>query len=247
MRGGGGGSSGSGSGSGSGAAAAAGASLMNGGAVSGASLMTGGPSMTNSHLYASAPRSQFGMSANAPSFNPTGGASYAGGGGGRPPGGAMGAGGLGARSASFSLEEASMREAAENLWGGLTSGGGAGAPGTSAPAGAARFTVPSSMDRVPSLSAMEAQSMRAAAAGLWGASTAPAPAPAPSIHVGQGMPPLPSALLGGNLGGNLGGYDGLRSSGGVLGGSLGNDPLGHCDHLLAGLALDGGSEPSGHR
>ena len=139
-----------------------------------------------------------------------------------------------------------MREAAENLWGGLTSGGGAGAPGTSAPAGAARFTVPSSMDRVPSLSAMEAQSMRAAAAGLWGASTAPAPAPAPSIHVGQGMPPLPSALLGGNLGG----YDGLRSShGGVLGGSLGNsdDPLGHCDHLLAGLALDGGSEPSGNR
>ena len=142
-----------------------------------------------------------------------------------------------------------MREAAENLWGGLTSGGGTGAPGTSAPAGAARFTVPSSMDRVPSLSAMEAQSMRAAAAGLWGASTAAAPAPAPSIHVGQGMPPLPSALLGGNLGGNLGGYDGLRSSGGVLGGSLGNsdDLLGHCDHLLAGLALDGGSEPSGHR
>lgn len=184
----------------------------------------GPPAPPAEHYAAGTPSAQFGMSANAPSFTPGGGAHLGGG------GGSLGGSN---RGSSFSLEQESLREAAENLWGRATA---APAP---APAPAPRFTVPSSMDRVPSLSALEAESMRAAAAGLWGQTAAPVPAPAPSMD-GLGMPPLPSALLGEQA--LPPACDGPSH---ILGGP--HDPLGGSCDILASLSLDGGSEPSVYR
>ena len=116
-------------------------------------------------------------------------------------------------------------QAAENLWADVNS--------TPSAAPAPRFTVPD-LNKVPSLQAIEAESMRAAAAGLWdvgggmgGGMGGGAPASAPSADVGLlGMPPLPSGMLG------------------ASGGS--GDELGLCGaDLLAGLRLD--SEPSSIR
>ena len=79
------------------------------------------------------------------------------------------------------------------------------------------------LNKVPSLQAIEAESMRAAAAGLWDqGGGGSAQANASSTNALLGMPPLPSGMLGAG----------------------GGDELGLCGaDLLAGLRLDGGSEP----
>ena len=202
--------------------------------------------------------SQFGMSANAPAFTPAGGACCSGG---APSVPSMNSGAsfeqeslravrfpssnpassspapapLTARAAAASthscraqLSTACVRarcsQAAENLWAGVHEA-------TPAP----RFSVPD-MNKVPSLGAIEAESMRAAAAGLWdqggGGGGGAAAAPAPSMDsLGSdslmGMPPLPAGMLG------------------AANGAAERDELGLCGaDLLAGLRLDGGSEPS---
>lgn len=157
--------------------------------------------------------SQFGMSANAPSFTPGG--SGGGGCGCGGLGGSLGGGGGG--SASF--EQESLRAAAENLWAGTS----AAAPSSRSFPGSS-FTVPD-LNKVPSLNAIEAESMRAAAAGLWDQGSGGSAA-APSADSLLGMPPLPSGMLGGC-------------------GAAASDEIGLCGaDLLAGLRLDGGSEPS---
>ena len=163
----------------------------------------------------------FGMSANAPAFTPSGGGG--GGMGGGPPSGAPQQPSV-QQGASF--EQESLRAAAENLWG--SSGGGLGGTGGGRQPS---FTVPD-LNKVPSLQAMEAESMRAAAAGLWdsggsagsggGGGGGGQAASAPSAELG--MPNLPSGIGAGD--------DDLQ-----LGNLCGAD-------LLAGLRLDGGSEPS---
>ena len=236
---------GAGAGAGAGGAAGGAPSRMNGG-------MHGGPSAPAADVYVPSSSSQFGMSANAPSFTPGGGGAVMGG---------VSMGGAPSRNNSFSLQEASLREAAENLWGRTTSGGApvpapVAAPMTAPMTAPPRFTVPS-MDRVPSLSAMEAESMRVAAAGLWGqaSSATSSPAMAPSMDAARSAP-LPSALLAclpteGGMNGlpTVNGAAGIGALGGLGGGGAGGggDALGpHCDHLLASLSLDGGSE-SGYR
>ena len=108
-------------------------------------------------------------------------------------------------------------QAAEGLWA-ENLGGAAAAP-------APRFTVPD-LNKVPSMQAIEAESMRAAAAEAFGFSGGGAPA-ADAADASLGMPPLPSGMLGGA--GGAGGAD-------DLGALCGAD-------LLAGLRLDGSSEP----
>ena len=99
-------------------------------------------------------------------------------------------------------------QAAENLWAGTSRTCGQ-APQPSAPATAAmapRFQVPD-LNKVPSLQAIEAESMRAAAAGLFdgagfgaggGASSGVAGGD-DAVVDGLGMPQLPSGMLGGDL------------------------------------------------
>ena len=137
-----------------------------------------------------------------------------------PGGGACGSGAVSASAGcggqGASFEQESLRAAAENLWADVNTSAGAPAP---------RFSVPD-LNKVPSMQTIEAESMRAAAAGLWDSGGSVAPASAPSEDL-LGMPPLPSGMLGGS-------------------GGPGADELGLCGaDLLAGLRLDGASEPSG--
>ena len=206
-----------------------GVSVGGGGSLNGllSGELTAAPSQAD--RYGSSNQARFGMSANAPSFTPgvTSGMEFT----------AAGAGGRG----SISLEEQSLREAADDLWGFTTSGGGASAPASSTPT-PARFSVPSA-DRGPSMSAIEAESMRAAAAGLWGKTSSAPPAPSPPASgadtASLGVAHLPSALLGGldGMNGCCSSHNAALSVADALGGS--------CD-ILAGLNLDGGSEPSYH-
>ena len=153
---------------------------MQGGSINGNSSSAFGgevPAASDFHsspglaAAAAAAAAQFGMSPNAPSFMPGGNSSVS--------------------SRGPSLEQESLREASENLWG--CTGGGGSASAAAAPSqqhAAPRFTVPA-MDRVPSLQAMEAESMRAAAAGLWGQTAA---APVPAMHPSLGVP-SPAPML----------------------------------------------------
>jgi hypothetical protein len=99
---------------------------------------------------------------------------------------------LSQRSLPHPTERSSLPllQAAEGLWAGTSLGGpSAGRPQPPAPAPPPqRFTVPD-LNKVPSMGALEAESMRAAAAGLWGGGGAPAPAGAD----GDGL----NGLLGG--------------------------------------------------
>jgi len=163
--------------------------------------------------------SQFGMSANAPAFTPAGMAQASVASGVR--GGSLGGASLGGPS----LEQESLREAAENLWAGTSSGVASGASLGSSPRfmpavnPAPMSNVPP-VNRVPSLQALEAESVRAAAAELWTQQATAAPAPSP-MALGVAGPPLPSGLLAGGLGDY---YSADESA--------------HMDHILAGLRLD---------